>query len=286
MTGIKLLVRGRNACFTRPEMKVERVTYDVIAPSAATNNNIREHVSLSCLVYPLMQHRGTIIENTFAEAFRMWAARLIVTAVDDHWLDVAARETCGYATSVIGCDAETAIEHIDPIVMGLPVGTWRGQWASSTDSEAGDWELVMTDDPSLRVEGCVRSDDGWVSPLSCTVSGDTAGGADLSGDCMTLGVEWQGAFERNGVATGVWDAGFEEEGTFGGGFAGLSTEPVSCEPPSGCGPPCEIWDACTEGGYSFDECAFECSLEGGWGSGYTACLQNSTCEEILTGACE
>jgi CRISPR-associated protein Cas5d len=33
--GIRLLVRGRNACFTRPEMKVERVSYDVVTPSAA-----------------------------------------------------------------------------------------------------------------------------------------------------------------------------------------------------------------------------------------------------------
>ena len=33
--GIRLLIRGRNACFTRPEMKVERVSYDVITPSAA-----------------------------------------------------------------------------------------------------------------------------------------------------------------------------------------------------------------------------------------------------------
>lgn len=33
--GVKLLVSGRNACFTRPEMKVERVSYDVITPSAA-----------------------------------------------------------------------------------------------------------------------------------------------------------------------------------------------------------------------------------------------------------
>jgi len=31
----KLKVWGRNACFTRPEMKVERVSYDVITPSAA-----------------------------------------------------------------------------------------------------------------------------------------------------------------------------------------------------------------------------------------------------------
>ena len=28
-------VWGENACFTRPEMKVERVSYDVITPSAA-----------------------------------------------------------------------------------------------------------------------------------------------------------------------------------------------------------------------------------------------------------
>lgn len=33
--GIKLHVWGENACFTRPEMKVERVSYDVITPSAA-----------------------------------------------------------------------------------------------------------------------------------------------------------------------------------------------------------------------------------------------------------
>lgn len=31
----KLRVWGRNACFTRPEMKAERVSYDVMTPSAA-----------------------------------------------------------------------------------------------------------------------------------------------------------------------------------------------------------------------------------------------------------
>ena len=33
--GIKILVEGPRACFTRPEMKAERVSYDVITPSAA-----------------------------------------------------------------------------------------------------------------------------------------------------------------------------------------------------------------------------------------------------------
>src|SRR4051812_13927586 len=33
--GIRLKVWGDHACFTRPEMKVERVSYDVLTPSAA-----------------------------------------------------------------------------------------------------------------------------------------------------------------------------------------------------------------------------------------------------------
>jgi len=35
MIGIKLKIWGDYACFTRPEMKAERVSYDVITPSAA-----------------------------------------------------------------------------------------------------------------------------------------------------------------------------------------------------------------------------------------------------------
>ncbi len=33
--GIQILVKGARACFTRPEMKAERVSYDVMTPSAA-----------------------------------------------------------------------------------------------------------------------------------------------------------------------------------------------------------------------------------------------------------
>lgn len=35
MYGVKLRVWGEYACFTRPEMKTERVSYDVLTPSAA-----------------------------------------------------------------------------------------------------------------------------------------------------------------------------------------------------------------------------------------------------------
>ena len=54
------------------------------------------------------------IEDTFAEAFPMTAARLIVTAVSPEWAQVAGQMASGYAASVIGCDAEAGIERIVP----------------------------------------------------------------------------------------------------------------------------------------------------------------------------
>ncbi len=59
-----------------------------------------------------MHCQGVIIQETFAEAFRMWSARLIVTALDAHWLDAAIREATGYGASVIGCDAEAGLERM------------------------------------------------------------------------------------------------------------------------------------------------------------------------------
>jgi formylmethanofuran--tetrahydromethanopterin N-formyltransferase len=50
------------------------------------------------------------IDDTFAEAFPMRATRLIITALDDQLAETAAREFCGNASSVIGCDTEAGIE--------------------------------------------------------------------------------------------------------------------------------------------------------------------------------
>lgn len=57
-----------------------------------------------------MNLRGTEIEATFAEAFPMNAARLLVTAETLEWAETASRLATGYAASVIGCDAEAGIE--------------------------------------------------------------------------------------------------------------------------------------------------------------------------------
>ena len=50
--------------------------------------------------------------DTFAEAFPMTAARVIITADTPAWAEIAGRTMSGYATSVIACDAESAIERI------------------------------------------------------------------------------------------------------------------------------------------------------------------------------
>jgi len=57
-----------------------------------------------------MKIRGVLIEDTFAEAFTMAAARIVVTAVNDRWARAAAVQLTGFATSVIACKCEAAIE--------------------------------------------------------------------------------------------------------------------------------------------------------------------------------
>jgi formylmethanofuran--tetrahydromethanopterin N-formyltransferase len=57
-----------------------------------------------------MQIRGVRIEDTFAEAFGMRASRVVITAKTPRWAREAALKMTGFATSVIGCKCEAAIE--------------------------------------------------------------------------------------------------------------------------------------------------------------------------------
>ena len=50
------------------------------------------------------------IADTFAEAFDMYAARVIITAQSQDWAQTAAQSMTGFATSVIGCKVEAGIE--------------------------------------------------------------------------------------------------------------------------------------------------------------------------------
>lgn len=59
-----------------------------------------------------MRINGVEIEDTFAEAFDMWGARLIVTARTQPWALTAAGAATGFATSIIGCGCEAGINDL------------------------------------------------------------------------------------------------------------------------------------------------------------------------------
>ena len=62
-----------------------------------------------------MQLHGAEVVDTFAEAFTMWGARIVITAETPGWAQQAGLSLTGFATSVIGCKCEAGIERVlDP----------------------------------------------------------------------------------------------------------------------------------------------------------------------------
>lgn len=59
-----------------------------------------------------MELNGVEVEDTFAEAFSIKVARMLITGATKHWALVAAREATGFGTSVIMCPAEAGIEKV------------------------------------------------------------------------------------------------------------------------------------------------------------------------------
>ncbi|MGH8504202.1 MAG: formylmethanofuran--tetrahydromethanopterin N-formyltransferase [Gammaproteobacteria bacterium] len=57
-----------------------------------------------------MRIHSAEIVDTFAEAFEMWAARVVVTAGSIGWARAAGQSMTGFATSVIRCKCEAAVE--------------------------------------------------------------------------------------------------------------------------------------------------------------------------------
>ncbi|HEY3327695.1 MAG TPA: formylmethanofuran--tetrahydromethanopterin N-formyltransferase [Novimethylophilus sp.] len=58
---------------------------------------------------------GVTIDETFAEAFGMRGTRVIITAQNHKWANIAAATMTGFATSVIACGVEAGIEReLDP----------------------------------------------------------------------------------------------------------------------------------------------------------------------------
>jgi formylmethanofuran--tetrahydromethanopterin N-formyltransferase len=55
-----------------------------------------------------------LIQDTFAEMFPLWVGRILITAENEKWAQIAANVTTGFATSVIMAPAEAATEHYVP----------------------------------------------------------------------------------------------------------------------------------------------------------------------------
>ena len=61
-----------------------------------------------------MEIDGTFIEDTYAEAFTLRAARVLITSDTGRWARIAATTMSGFATSVIACGCEAGVEGPDP----------------------------------------------------------------------------------------------------------------------------------------------------------------------------
>ena len=61
-----------------------------------------------------MRLNGVHIDDTFAEAFPMLGTRLLITADTPAWVQAAAVSMTGFATSVIDCGCEAAVERLLP----------------------------------------------------------------------------------------------------------------------------------------------------------------------------
>jgi len=82
-----------------------------------------ENVKLEILGYDDKEKMFTVkspagnivkIQDTFAEMFALWVGRVLITAQNEKWAQIAGSLTTGFATSVIEATAEAAIERPIP----------------------------------------------------------------------------------------------------------------------------------------------------------------------------
>ena len=58
----------------------------------------------------MLHLNGVEIEDTYAELFNMWVGRVLITAENEKWSQIAAEVATGFASSIIGSPAEAGIE--------------------------------------------------------------------------------------------------------------------------------------------------------------------------------
>lgn len=106
-----------------------------------------------------MRIDGVEIEDTFAEAFGMWGAKLVITAENERWARIAADAATGLATSIIGCGCEAGVNELGdgatpdgrPGVAALFFTTSRSSMEAQLLTRVG--QAVMTSATSACYDG-------------------------------------------------------------------------------------------------------------------------------------
>ena len=94
---------------------------------------------------------GVIIDDTFAEMFPMWAGRILITAANEKWAEIAAKTATGFASSIIMSPAEASLE---TLVSGEETPDGRpGAIIQIYHSSRGGLKQQM----SLRIGQCIMT---------------------------------------------------------------------------------------------------------------------------------
>ena len=125
--GFLVEVWGQNACFTRPEMKVERVSYDVITPSAARGilESIYWHPGMKWIIdkiYVLSPITFTNIRRNEVKAVASGSEmRSVMTSKSKKEVFIDTREAIQQRASTILVNVHYVIEaHFDITAMASP----------------------------------------------------------------------------------------------------------------------------------------------------------------------
>jgi formylmethanofuran--tetrahydromethanopterin N-formyltransferase len=124
---------------------------------------------------------GAEVVDTFAEAFGMWGARIVITADTPAWAEHAGRSLTGFATSVIGCKCEAGIDRLlDP--------------SETPDGRPGIAALLFAPDKDGLAKRLVERIGQTVltCPTTACFNGlDAEDEADVGGQLRYFGDGWQ-----------------------------------------------------------------------------------------------
>jgi formylmethanofuran--tetrahydromethanopterin N-formyltransferase len=132
---------------------------------------------------------GAEVVDTFAEAFGMWGARIVVTADSPRWAENAGRSLTGFATSVIGCKCEAGIDRVlDP--------------SETPDGRPGIAALLFAPDKDGLVKRLVERIGQTVltCPTTACFNGlEAEDEADVGGQLRYFGDGWQASKVLDGT---------------------------------------------------------------------------------------